>query len=54
MNIYIQKWNKEDVSWGHILADVLKKDYGIENCPEILRDSGVSIVRLRFFIFCFA
>ena len=38
MNIYIQKWNKEDVSWGHILADVLKKDYGIENCPEILRD----------------
>lgn len=39
IRVYIRKWNKqEDVPWQHILADVLKKDYGIENCPEILRD----------------
>lgn len=37
--VYIQKWNKkEDAPWQRILADVLKKDYKIENCPEILRD----------------
>ena len=39
IGVYIQKWNKkEDVSWQHILADVLKKDYGLENCPKILKD----------------
>ena len=38
MNIYIQKWNKEDVPWQRILADILKKDYQMEECPEILRD----------------
>ena len=39
IRIYIQKWNKkEDAPWQRILADVLKKDYKIENCPEILRD----------------
>ena len=38
MNVYIVKWNKEDAPWQRILADILKKDYKIENCPEILRD----------------
>ena len=38
MNIYIVKWNKEDAPWQRILADILKKDYKIEDCPEILRD----------------
>lgn len=38
INVYIQKWNKEDAPWQRILADVLKRDYQIEECPEILRD----------------
>ena len=39
IGVYIQKWNKkEDVPWQHILADVLKKDYRMENCPKILKD----------------
>ena len=38
MNVYIVKWSKEDAPWQRILADVLKRDYKIENCPEILRD----------------
>ena len=38
INVYIQKWNKEDAPWKRILADILKKDYKIEQCPEILRD----------------
>ena len=38
INVYIQKWNKEDAPWQRILADVLKRDYRIEQCPEILRD----------------
>ena len=36
--VYIQKWNKKDVPWQHILADILKRDYLIEDTPEILRD----------------
>ena len=38
VNVYIVKWSKEDAPWQRILADILKKDYKIENCPEILRD----------------
>ena len=38
MNVYIVKWNKEDVPWQRILADILKRDYKIEQCPEILKD----------------
>ena len=38
IRVYIQKWNKEDAPWQRILADILKKDYQMENCPEILRD----------------
>ena len=38
MNVYIVKWNKEDAPWQRILADILKKDYKIEQCPEILKD----------------
>ena len=39
IGVYIQKWNqKQDVPWQHILADILKKDYGVENCPPILKD----------------
>lgn len=38
INVYIQKWSKEDAPWQSILADVLKKDYFIEETPEILRD----------------
>lgn len=39
IHVYIQKWNKkEDAPWQRILADVLKCDYQIEKCPEILRD----------------
>ena len=38
--VYIQKWKKEQgVPWQHILADILKKDYGIGQCPEILKDA---------------
>ena len=39
MNVYIVKWNKEDAPWQRILADILKRDYKIENCPKILRDA---------------
>ena len=38
MNVYIIKWNKEDAPWQRILADILKRDYKIEQCPEILKD----------------
>ena len=38
IRVYIQKWNKKDAPWQRILADVLKKDYFIEEMPEILRD----------------
>lgn len=38
INVYIQKWSKKDAPWQRILADVLKRDYKIENCPQILRD----------------
>ena len=38
MNVYIQEWSKKDESWQCILADILKQDYKIEHCPEILRD----------------
>lgn len=38
INVYIRKWKKQDASWERILADVLKKDYQIESCPEIMRD----------------
>ena len=38
MNVYIVKWNKEDAPWQRILAGILKRDYKIENCPEILKD----------------
>ena len=38
--VYIQKWKKEQgVLWQHILADILKKDYGMGQCPEILKDA---------------
>ena len=36
--VYIQKWDKKDRPWQHILADILKRDYLIEETPEILRD----------------
>ena len=38
MNVYIRKWNQEDAPWECILADILKRDYKKEVCPEILRD----------------
>lgn len=38
IRVYIQKWNKEDGPWQCILADILKTDYKIEECPEIVRD----------------
>ena len=38
IKVYIQKWSKKDVPWQHILADVLKRDYHIEECPEIVCD----------------
>ena len=39
IRVYIFKWKKQqDAPWQRILADVLKTDYGIENCPEILKD----------------
>ena len=38
IKVYIQKWNKEDAPWQRILADILKRDYHIEQSPEILRD----------------
>lgn len=38
INVYIQKWSKENAPWQSILADLLKRDYRIEETPEILRD----------------
>lgn len=38
INVYIQKWNKEDAPWQRILADILKTDYHMTECPEILKD----------------
>lgn len=39
INVYIQKWNKQDAPWECILVCILKKDYKIEVCPEIIRDT---------------
>ena len=41
--VYIQKWNKEDALWQRILADILKKDYGMENCPKILKNENINL-----------
>jgi 4'-phosphopantetheinyl transferase len=38
IRVYIQKWSKKDAPWQRILADVLKKDYFMEEIPEIMRD----------------
>ena len=38
IRVYIQKWNKKDAPWQRILADILKTDYKIEECLEILKD----------------
>ena len=38
INVYIQKWNKENTPWQSILSEILKKDYHIEDMPIILRD----------------
>ena len=38
IRVYIQKWDKKDAPWQCILADILKRDYFIEEMPEILRD----------------
>lgn len=39
IRVYIRKWKKgKDVPWQHILADVLKKDYEMAECPDILKD----------------
>ena len=39
IRVYIEKWSKsEDVPWQRILADILKRDYNVEHCPEILRN----------------
>lgn len=39
MNGYVFRWKKGDEPWEHILADILKRDYRIALCPEILRDA---------------
>lgn len=39
INVYIQKWDKREASWERLLAAILKKDYQIEACPEIIRDA---------------
>lgn len=38
IRVYIQKWDKKDAPWQCILADILKRDYLIEETPGILRD----------------
>lgn len=38
INVYIRRWKKEDEPWGRILASILKRDYQMEFCPEILRE----------------
>lgn len=38
INVYIQKWKKEDGSWEPILGEILKEDHGIHPCPRIVYD----------------
>lgn len=38
IQVYIQEWNPLQGNWKDILAEILKADYGMEQCPEILRD----------------
>lgn len=38
LNVYIKKWNRQEMSWQHLLSEILKKDYEMKDCPEILRD----------------
>lgn len=39
MNGYVFRWKKGDRPWEEILADILRKDHGIDPCPQILRDA---------------
>ena len=38
IRVYVRRWSRQETPWQHILADILKKDYEMEACPEILRD----------------
>ena len=38
INVYIQKWKKENDPWQEILSDILKRDYSIDEMPQILKD----------------
>ena len=38
IRVYTQKWDKKDGPWQCILADILKRDYFMEELPEIFRD----------------
>lgn len=38
LKVYVKKWNRQKESWQKLLIEILKKDYQIKNCPEILRD----------------
>ena len=38
INVYIQKWNKENESWQNIFSDILKRNYSIEEMPKVLKD----------------
>lgn len=40
INVYLKKRKKEDEPWEGILASVLKRDYQMETCPEILREEN--------------
>lgn len=39
MNGYVFRWKKGDQPWEKLLAEILKRDYRIAPCPEILQDA---------------
>lgn len=39
IKVYIRRREKQDASWERILEEILKKDYQMKECPEIVRDA---------------
>lgn len=38
IHVYVKKWSRKDGPWERVLACILKRDYQMEPCPEIVRD----------------
>lgn len=39
IKVYLQKWDKKEKPWEGILKSIVRMEYGMETCPEIVRNS---------------